>query len=184
MSTHTNAIKALLETASKANITQVADNAIQKTDYLAEVVRLAFTDEAPYAWRAAWALRHICTKNQDTLRPYLPLFIEKIDTIKNHSQLGGFLFVLSQTDDIIFGENAGHLVNLCYKEFASVKNPYYIKLYCIDVLYKISEQYPLLKNELLLNLEMRIKHFEVNHSQKKALDLVKKLRKEVKKMNI
>ena len=184
LKTHITNIKALLESASKANITQVADNAIQNTDYLDELVTLSFTQEAPYAWRAAWALRHICAKNQDTLRPYLPIFIQKIGNIKHHSQLGGFLFVLSQTDDIIFGEDAGQLVNICYREFGSIKNPYYIKLYCVDLLYKISQQYPPLKNELLLTLELRIKQFQVNHSQKKALDLIKKLRKEVKKMNI
>jgi len=171
----------LLTEMSRRNTTMVADIVIQKPELFDELVRIYLRNEEPVSRYAAWVADTVSEQRPEFLSGYtgeiitmLPQFMH--DGLKRHS-----LRMLVRSS--LPSDQLGPLMNLCFDWLLSANEAVAAKVYCMDILYRISEIEPAMKKELADSIEWRINEEKPGFKShgKKILD---KLYKEIESTSV
>jgi len=154
----------------------IANLVFQKPELFDELVQIYFKNEEPVSMRAAWIVDTITEELPKLLLPWLETICRKLpqfghDGLKRHS-----LRMLVRSP--LPPAQIGPLTNICFKWLISPKESVAVKVYTMEILYRISQTEPDLKKELADSIEWRMEE-ETPGFRNRGLKILKKLHKEI-----
>jgi len=170
--------KALIEEHSKRQTTMIAGYIGSDPGRFEILMNLLFEKEYRIVQRAAWVLSYCGQLHPELINPYAGLIIRNLqnneipDAVKRNS-LRILQFVKIPESE------SGQLVEFCYRFIYSLTEPIAVKAFSINILVKISRDYPELQPELILLLNEMKNHESpaLRSCSKKGLKLFKSVRK-------
>ncbi len=127
----------------------VATSAIENPAIFLKLYDYSFSHDKHLAFRASWTLTKVCDKFPEMIEPYLPKVIETLSNIENESTLRSFLRIISLGDLSKFSTRQhGLLADFCFNILKSGDSAIAVKAYSMEILFKLTQIYPELANEL------------------------------------
>ena len=158
----------LLTEMSRRNTDIICGLVFQKPELFDQLFTIFAGNRETESRRAAWVLDIVSEKMPELLVPHADelvglLTVFKHDGLKRHS-----LHMLSRLE-LPDGDRLGILINTCFNWLLSPGEAVAAKMYCMEILYRISQREPDLKKELADSIEWRLDEetpgFK-NHGQK------------------
>ena len=141
-----------------------------------ELMTVAYSDEYPLSMRAA-RIAYMCGCNYPFLFiPHIPRILNVLPHLKTEGVIRGFLKTFAELQLPLNDEDQGYLADMAFELANDVKKPIALRVYSLDILMKLCEQYPDLIPELLAIID----NFEINGSAALAV----KRRRILKKIKI
>ena len=145
----------LLLEMSRRNTDLLADLVFQKPALFEELFLVYLRNEEPVSRRAVWVIDTVAEKYPELLTPHLSEIFEMLpkfshDGLKRHS-----VHMLSRSP-LPPPELLGELITTCFDWLVSPAEAVATKVYCMEILYRISQTEPDLKKELADSIEWRL----------------------------
>jgi hypothetical protein len=120
------------------------------TNYIPEAFELALSNKQPYCWRAAWLLQCCLVQNDPHFLPYSEKLLNAIPHKKDGHQreLLKLLFLVDWDDKM-----EGELYEYCMQIWLQIHKSSSVRAVAMEVMLRISNKYPALKQELGLLLQ-------------------------------
>jgi hypothetical protein len=118
-----------------------------------QLFNLALSQKAKYSQRAARVVYYYFEKNPQDYSVYLIKILERLPYISNESLKFSLLRVFTICKLPKDDEFLGLLTKICIDSLEAKVKRIAIKVYAIDILYRISQIIPEFKNELLYQIE-------------------------------
>jgi 8-oxo-dGTP diphosphatase len=127
----------------------VATSAIENPAIFLKLLEYSQSSDRKLAFRASWTLTKVCDKFPEIIYPYLSQIVEALDKLDNESALRSLLRIISFSDlEIINSRHHGILADFCFNTLNSGFSAIAVKVYAMEILYRLSLIYPELANEL------------------------------------
>jgi hypothetical protein len=144
----------LLET-SRRNTDFISDIVFQKPALFEELFRIFASNVEPLSRRAAWVIDTVSEKQPELIAPHLDEIIDLMlkfhhDGLKRHS-----MRMLARSP-LPSHDHLSQLINISFDWLLSLRESIAVKIYCMEVLYRISQVEPDLKKELADSIECRL----------------------------
>ncbi len=143
--------KELSEALSKKVIDAVVQSVMEQPALYDELYKLVESSDSKVAWRAAWALSHLCAKDSSFFTPERTkkIFSLLLET-ENESIQRTFLFIIEK---LSLADYPVELINRCFEWMLAPQKPAAIQVYCMYILVNLCKQYPEFIDELVVSLE-------------------------------
>lgn len=119
-------------------------------------IDFALEDRGKYAMRAARVINLVSLKHPHLIRPYLPMLVHKLPNLKNDGLKRGIAKTISERSPDYDDETTGLLVNTCFDWLNDPQEKIALKVYAMEILYRISQFYPEMKPELIASIEHQL----------------------------
>jgi len=144
----------LMTEISRRNTDLVADLILIKPELFDNLMVIYFQNLEPVSRRAVWVADTCSEKEPGLLESWVGKIIESLprfshDGLKRHS-----LRMISRSP--LPREQLGNLMNLCFDWLTSPKESVAVKVYCMEILYDISQLEPDIRQELVDSIEWRM----------------------------
>jgi hypothetical protein len=116
----------------------------------------AMQDNSRYAMRAARVIQIASHNYPELVRPYLKEIILRLPDLKNDGLKRGMAKILIERSFDHDEETLGILVATCFDWLMDPAQKPAIKVYSMEILYKVSQVYPEIKNELISSIEEQL----------------------------
>jgi hypothetical protein len=166
----------LMTETSRRNTDLVADLVLQKPELIDILVSIYLRNEEPVSRRAVWVVDTVTEQIPELLSSYVSSIIEKLPVFSHDGMKRQSLRMLTRAD--LTAEQMGSLINLCFDWLISQKESVAVKVYSMEILYRISETEPDLKKELADSIEWRMEE-ETAGFKSKGRKILKKLHREL-----
>jgi hypothetical protein len=139
---------------SRRNTDLIADIVVNKPELFDELVEIYLRNEEPVSRRAVWVVDTVAEKLPKLLEPWLESIAEALPRFEHDGlkRLSLRMLTRSPLPQKYFGE----LMNICFAWLISPKESVAVKVYAMEVFYRLSEFEPELKKELADSIEWRI----------------------------
>ncbi|MBW6533727.1 MAG: hypothetical protein K0B11_01845 [Mariniphaga sp.] len=144
------------------------------------LIDLAFNEQHPKSWRAAYIADKINDNHQELISPFIPEMILRLKTEKNSSKKRHYLKLISQHN--FPRKFHSFLVDYCLECFSSSSEPVANRVHAMQVLFNISEKEPGFKPELLSIIEHEMELHPTPGIVSRGKKLVKKLLEQTKEI--
>jgi len=165
-------IKIINSSAGRDHTDRLVDILRMHHEWHNELIDIYLSDEEPASRRIVWAIDLHSFENPEVIIPYietiaglLPLFSH--DALKRHS-----LRMLSRLP--LPAANLGSLMSICFNWLLAPGFPAAVKVYCMEILYRISGEMPEVRKELADCIEFRLNE-ETPGFKNRGLKILKKL---------
>ena len=144
----------LLKGNSRSYTDFVADIVNKRPELVSELWEIYLAMEEPVSRRAAWIIDTASEQKPGWVEPYLQELIEKLpefnhDGLKRHA-----LRMIARSE---FPEGCeGELMNIAFQWLLSVTESVAVKMYCMQVLYRLSATEPDILQELYDTIEFQM----------------------------
>jgi len=144
----------LLKGNSRSYTDFVADIVTKRPELVGELWEIYLAIEEPVSRRAAWIIDTASENKPDWVAPFLPQLIVKLpefnhDGLKRHA--------LRMISRMPFPEGTeGELLNITFEWLISTSESVAVKMYCIQILYRLSAKEPDILQELYDTIEFQI----------------------------
>jgi hypothetical protein len=160
---------------SRRNTDLISSLIIQKPEIFNEIMELALANEEPVSRRAAWVADACSEKQPELLVPWIDKIAGNLpycnhDGLKRHS-----LRMLSRSPLPV--DRPGELISICFEWLTTPSESVAVKVYCMEILYRVSLDEPGIRQELADSIEWRFRE-ETPGFRSKASKILKKLSKE------
>lgn len=137
-----------------------------------ELIDIYLSNEEPFSRRIAWAIDLYSLEEPEIVIPYLEIIVDLLqkfshDALRRHS-----LHILSRLP--LPDSRLGELINICFDWLLSPNQPAAVKVYSIEILYRISLREPDIREELKDCIELRLNE-ETPGFKNRGLKILKKL---------
>ena len=139
----------ILPDTGKLTAIHAADVAMQRTDIIPKLIKLAFADTYPLSLRAANTVEIIDSQMPSLIKPYYSKMINALSGFKVDGVKRCFLKIFTRHTDLDNEKLSCILINACFAFLASPEETVAVKVYSLEILYRISNKEPELKNELI-----------------------------------
>ena len=139
---------------SRRNTDLVADLILQKPELFDKLVRIFLRNEEPVSRRAAWVTDTVTEKQPGLLDAWLEEIVIHLPGFTHDGMKRQSLRMLSRSP--LPKQQLGLLISLCFGWLTSSKEPVAVKMFSMELLYRISQQEPELKKELADSIEWRM----------------------------
>jgi len=139
----------LLFDTGKLTAIHAADVAMERTEIIPELIKLAFADTYPMSLRAANTLEKIDSQVPGLIEPYYERIINILPSFKVDGVRRCLLKIFTRHTNLKDEKLLCTLLNNCFAFMASSNEPVAVKAYSLNILYLISKKEPELKNELI-----------------------------------
>ena len=139
---------------SRRNTDLIAALVFKKPELFDELVSIYLRNEEPVSRRAVWVVDTVAEKLPDLLEPYLESIVEALPNFEHDGLKRGSLRMLSRSP--LPQNHLGELMNMCFDWLVSAKESVAVKIYAMEILYRMSQDEPELKKELADSIEWRI----------------------------
>jgi hypothetical protein len=119
-----------------------------------KIIDIIFNEKAPLPQRASWILAVSGRSNPELITPYISKFIDSLPQLKIDGIKRNMLSSLCSQD--IPKKLRGKIVNICFDFILDPEETVAVKVLCLEIVWKISQQHPELKNELKVVIEDQI----------------------------
>ncbi len=127
----------------------LAKSAFDNPKLLSWLIGYSYSDDKKLASHASWIASKLCEEYPETLHPYLPDLVEKLNQVSDESVSRSLLRIVSLSDIQEFSErHHGILADYCFGRLKSGYSSIGVKAYSMDILGNLAIKYPELMNEL------------------------------------
>lgn len=126
-----------------------------------EMLDLAFNEKNPIAQRASRVIFSFIEKENQFIDSLSEIIIKKLGVLENESVIGNLLSIYSECLLPKNEELVGLLADVCFKYLNQQTEREGIKICSMEILYKISNLYPEIKKELIINIETLMNHGKI-----------------------
>jgi hypothetical protein len=173
----TTEIEALLNIeTSRRNTDLLADLIYQKPELFEEFVAVYLRNEEPVSRRAAWVVDTVSEKFPELLAPYLDVIAEKLSTFSHDGLKRHSLRMLARSP--LPTEHLGRLITICFNWLTSAVESVAVKVWCMEILYRVVQVEPELKKEIADSIEWRMRE-ESPGFRNRGMKILKKLTKDI-----
>jgi hypothetical protein len=144
----------LLVENSRRNTDLVAGLILKKPELFEGLIKIYLSDEEPLSRRAALVADTVTEKQPELILPFLEEMIVKLKTFSHDGMKRQTLRILSRSP--LPGENLGLLITICFNWLTSANESVAVKMFSMEILYRISNQEPEMKKELADSIEWRM----------------------------
>jgi hypothetical protein len=166
----------LLVETSRRNTDMIADLVLKKPELFDELVTIYLRNEEPVSRRAVWVVDTVAEKLPELLEPYLESIAEALPNFEHDGLKRVSLRMLCRSP--LPQKYLGELMNICFDWLVAPKESVAVKVYAMEILYRISQTEPELKKELADSIEWRIAEGTPGFKNR-GLKTLKKLHKEM-----
>jgi hypothetical protein len=166
----------LMVETSRRNTDMIADIVFNKPELFDELVSIYLRNEEPVSRRAVWVVDTVAEKLPELLEPYLDSIAEALPDFVHDGLKRVSLRMLSRSP--LPQKYLGELMNICFDWLVAAKESVAVKIYAMDILYRLSQSEPELKKELADSIEWRIAEGTPGFKNR-GLKTLKKLYKEM-----
>ena len=121
-----------------------------------KVLDFALENNDQYTMRAARVIHLTATNHPELIRPYLNKIIHALSGFENDGLKRSMTRILSEHCTDINEESQGILVDVCFNFLTDPDEKVALKIYSMDILYNLSQQYPDIKKELISSIENQL----------------------------
>lgn len=164
---------------SRRNTDLVADLILKKPKLFDELVRLYLKNEEPVSRRAAWVADVVTEKSPQLLDPFIDTIAGQLKTFTHDGMKRESLKMLSRST--LPEENLGQLISVCFDWLTSGRESVAVKMFSMEILYRISQKEPEMKKELADSIEWRMQE-ETPGFRAHGKKLLKQLYSELQRM--
>lgn len=125
-------------------------------EFFRKMLDFAMLDKAPFAMRAARVVQLASHNHPELIRNYLNEIVRKLPTFATDGLKRGFAKILTERSLDYDDETLGILVKTSFDWLMNPSEKAAIKVYAMEILYKISQFYPDIKPELISSIENQI----------------------------
>lgn len=158
----------MLMEMSRRNTDLVADLVRARPALFDDLFRLFLSDEDPVNRRAAWVVDTVSEDRPEWIEDRLGEIVDRLHTFRHDGLKRHSLRILARSP--LPDENRlGELIRICFDWLVSPDEAIAAKVYAMDLLYRISEIEPDLRQELADSIEWRLGEESPgfrNHGQK------------------
>lgn len=148
----------------------VADIAVklvfENPDLFSEIASLCFEGEMPWAARAARVLSICCVERPEFFIPLRKKILNALKKTKNESILRNLLKIYSEIPVKLTDDEKSVLLSHCFDMLISDNMPVAIKVYSMDILFRLTGDFPEIGFELYSILENSISFGSAGYKSK------------------
>ena len=131
----------------------LADAALSDTELLKQLFTVSVTEAHPVSFRASWSLTMVDEQAPGSLKPMLREMAVALPELKSESVIRSFLKILGRADISNLEEREhGIVATCCFNWLGSPSAAVAIKVYSMELLYKLTLIYPAMSGELYSSL--------------------------------
>ncbi|MFC2096900.1 hypothetical protein ACFLSI_01065 [Bacteroidota bacterium] len=156
MTTDKTDFEAQLVDSSRIVADIVTENVGNNPDNYKAVIDLAFSGKEKISRRAGKIIYLVAEQYPELAIPHIPFFLKKLREIQNESIISSILKTFA---DSILPDNdidMSKLLNICFDYITGSWKSAGVKVFCLDILFKICQIEPDLKNEVISIIEDQI----------------------------
>jgi hypothetical protein len=144
----------LLKGNSRSYTDFVADIVSKRPELVGELWEIYLSIEEPVSRRAAWIIDTASENKPDWVEPFLPALMEKLPLF-NHDGLKRHALRMIARLPFPTGSE-GELMNIAFDWLISATESVAVKMYCIQILYRLSATEPDILQELYDTIEFQM----------------------------
>lgn len=144
----------LLKGNSRSYTDFVADIVNKRPELISELWEIYLAIEEPVSRRAAWIIDTASENKPEWVVPFLPQLIDKISQF-NHDGLKRHAFRMIARNEFPEGSE-GELMNIAFEWLLSITESVAVKMYSMQILYRLSEKEPDILQELYDTIEFQL----------------------------
>jgi hypothetical protein len=163
----------LMNEMSRRNTDMVADLIFQKPALFEELFEIFIRNEEPVSRRAAWVIDIVTEIHPELLTTHLGQITGMLNKF-NHDGLKRHSLRMLARSPLPAGDILGGMIAICFDWLLSPNEAVAAKIYCMELLYRISQIEPDLKGELADSIEWRM-HEETPGFKNRGQKILKKL---------
>jgi hypothetical protein len=139
---------------SRRNSDLIADMILQKPALFGELMSVFFRNEEPVSRRAAWVMDIVSEKSPELISPYIEEIARHLPEFTHDGMKRESVKVLARSPMV--SEQFGPLMNICFRWLVSPEESVAVKMFSMEILYRMSEIEPDLRHELADSIEWRM----------------------------
>jgi hypothetical protein len=139
---------------SRRNTDLIADLVLKKPELFDELARIYMRNEEPVSRRAAWVTDTVAEKQPRWLEPYLEEIVARLSQFTHDGMKRQSLRMIARSP--LPARQLGTLIHLCFSWLTSAGESVAVKMFSMEILYRISQQEPEIKKELADSIEWRM----------------------------
>ena len=163
----------LLLEMSRRNTDLVAGLIFQKPELFEELFIAFIRNSEPVSRRAAWVVDTVSEKYPGLIAPHLNEIIDLLSKFKHDGLKRHSMRILARSP-LPSESHLGELIKISFEWLLSPNEAVATKIYCMEILYRISQIEPDLKKELADSIEWRLNE-ETPGFRNRGQKLLKKL---------
>ena len=133
----------------------VAKSAFENEAVLRKLQEFSFSDDRKLAFHSSWILSKVYEKYPEIIGQNLHVLIDALDSVDNESVLRSFLKIISLSELAPLSQkHHGRLADCCFRYLRSGTSAIAVKVYSMEIIYKLALVYPELANELTSTINM------------------------------
>ncbi len=138
---------------SSLRLTMLTAHMVYEKPSLADsLIEVAIKEKAPWANRASAVLIKCTEKNAGLITPYFKKIVKNLPHLKSAGSCRNFLKILSETDYDFTEKEKSILLGCCF-DYLEGESEVGVKIFSIDILYRLSKEFPEIRKELVDLLE-------------------------------
>ncbi len=139
------------------------------------LIEISFSGKRPLDWRAAWIADYLAEMQPALPEPHLENILRHMKLTMPGGVMRCYLRMLTRYP--IPEAHQGMIADLCFESLSRESIPVAVKVHAMEILYRFTQDYPELKNELVIMLREQM----VNNStgfKTRARKIIGRLEKE------
>ena len=138
----TQKLKDQLTDSSRALADLTANIIYDNPKMLDNLTELALSEESPYAQRAARVMSICSIQYPELFSPYRQQIIKKMASLRNEAVIRSLLQIYAEIPLVYKQKEKSVLLNICFDLLVAQNTPVAIKVYSMEILYKLSCEIP------------------------------------------
>lgn len=144
----------LLKGNSRSYTDFIANIVSQRPELISELWDIYFAVEEPVSRRAAWIIDTASENKPDWVEPYLSELVTKLPVFNHDGLKRHALRILARSSFPPSSE--GELMNITFEWLLAPAESVAVKMYCIQILHRLSESEPDILQELYDTIEFQL----------------------------
>lgn len=144
----------LLSGNSRSYTDFVADIVSKRPELIHDLWEIYLSMEEPVSRRAAWIIDTASENKPSWVEPYLPELIEKLSCFNHDGLKRHALRMIARLP--LPTNSEGFLMNIAFEWLISTEESVAVKMYCVQILYRISQSEPDILQELYDTIELQL----------------------------
>lgn len=144
-----------LSDSSKKLAELTASMVYDEPNLLKPLIEVAWLDREPWSQRASRVVSICCCRFPELLKPYVSSIIRNLKDLKSEGPIRNFLKIFMEVPVELNNRNKSILLSLCF-DYLSGHYAVGLKVYSMDILYRLSEEIPEIRRELYHIIEEQL----------------------------
>jgi len=149
-------LEGLLFDSSRATANRAAKLVGDNPERFKKVLDFALLDKEQFAMRATRVVNLVANKYPFLLQPHIVDLARKFPEFNTIGLKRGMAKMFSEQTYNYYEDTAGLLLHTCFEWLNDPAEAIALKIYSMEILYRISNAYPEIKNELISSIENEI----------------------------